>query len=154
MHCWIQLTIVEFDDPCKRDEKFMDELRSKGYQYNNRNPKQRNLPKTHVEFHLNDHKIFREIGTEKGLKFGDGLSVLARGEKQDPAGCQNEVIRSPKCHPGIAGKVIEYARAAKARYRRQPTKAKKTAAKSTKLVKKAIGKISIAATMVARYEFM
>jgi hypothetical protein len=52
-----------------------------------------------------------------------------------PAGCQLTLIRSPKCHPELAGEGIEYDwAAAKQFYRRQKLKDKRTKDKFRKLV--------------------
>ena len=61
-----------------------------------------------------------------------------------PAGCQLTIIRSPKCHPELAGEGIEYDwAAAKQFYRRQKLKDKRTKDKFGKLVIQSLDQVKM-----------
>jgi hypothetical protein len=61
-----------------------------------------------------------------------------------PAGCQLMLIRSPKCHPELAGEGIEYDWAAtKQWYRRQKLVEKRTKDKFRKLVIQSLDQVII-----------
>ena len=65
-------------------------------------------------------------------------------QRSVPAGCQLTLIRSPKCHPELAGEGIEYDwAAAKQWYRRQKLSEKRTKAKFTKLVIQSLDQVKI-----------
>ncbi len=65
-------------------------------------------------------------------------------QRSVPAGCQLTLIRSPKCHPELAGEGIEYDwAAAKQWYRRQKLSEKRTKAKFTKLVIQSLNQVKI-----------
>jgi hypothetical protein len=91
----------------------------------------------------------------KGSGLKDKVAVLPDFEQEktllqhhaesrsSEGGCQIYLIRSPKCHPELAGEGIEYSwAAAKIQYRRLKLKDKGSKAKFTSAVEKCLGEIA------------
>ena len=61
MYPWIQFSDDEFKTFCVQQEPgFMEQLKSKSLCYNGQCPRDLSQPKDHIEFHVDDHKLFAE----------------------------------------------------------------------------------------------
>jgi hypothetical protein len=57
MFRWIQLSITDFEELCRKNPNFKNELNSPGYRCS---PDDGEL-NTHIEFHVGDHEVFRDM---------------------------------------------------------------------------------------------